>query len=86
MSRNPTPISMKIRYIILTFLMCNRGKKYTSSQLWSFILENKLLPSTKGMPRPHSLAGWVRRDNEKARGVLVRVEMEGEHPILFYIP
>lgn len=66
--------------------MCNRGKKYTSSQLWSFILENKLLPSTKGMPRSHSLAGYVRRDKEKARSVLGRVEMEGKEPILFYIP
>lgn len=77
---------MKIRYIVLTFLMCNKGKKYSSSQLWDFILENKLLPSTKGMPKQHSLAGMVRRDKGKARGVLGRVEMEGESPILFFIP
>lgn len=80
------PIVLKVRYIVLTFLMCNRGKKFTAKEIWSFIIENNLLPSTSTMPYPHALAGMVRRDKGKARGVLARVEMEGQHPILYYIP
>lgn len=80
------PTVSKISYIIITYLLCNRGKKYTSKQIWSFIMENQLIPSGRGMPRHTYLASMVRLDKSRSKGILSRVKMEGEHPILFYIP
>ncbi len=79
-------INTKISYIILTFLMCNRGKRYTSKQLWDYIMEHQLVPSTRGMPQHTYLKRMVQTDKWRSKGVLSRVEMEGENPILFYIP
>ena len=36
----------KAKWIILTFLICNRGKKFTSKQLQDFIVENNLYRSS----------------------------------------
>ena len=80
------PTVSKISYIILTYLLCNRGKKYTSKQLWSFIMENNLIPSARGMPRHTYLASMVRIDKSRSKGRLSRVQMEGQDPIKFYIP
>ena len=32
----------KTKWIILTFLLCNKGKKFTTSQMSDFLIENKL--------------------------------------------
>lgn len=63
MGRSPHRCSeqVKMKYVIKTFLCCNKGKKFTAKQICKFILDNKLSSRDSELNRS-SIARLIKSD------------------------
>ena len=79
-------VKTKLRYMILVYLTCNRGRKYTAKEIWQFIIDNKLV-NTRDLPQYTILKGLHHADIQTSTGILrnvVKVK-EGRYT-KYYIP
>ena len=51
----------KAKWILLTFLICNKGKKFTTKQLADFLIENNLNRSNSEL-QPNAIARMINSD------------------------
>lgn len=73
---------VKMKYVLKTFLCCNKGKKFTAKEIVNFILENKLNSSNSELNRS-AITRLIKSDVYILRDV--KCEKEDGHPTLFWV-
>ena len=65
---------LRAKYVILTFLCCNRGKKYTAKQICDFIVRNNL--NSRNSEVHHNAISRLVEGDKRSKSVLQDVQVE----------
>ena len=73
---------VRAKYVILTFLCCNRGRKYTAKQICDFIVRNNL-NSRNSEVHQNAISRMVQSD-KATKSVLQDVQVEKRSGMNYY--
>lgn len=65
---------LRVKYVILTFLCCNRGERFTAKEICEFIVRNKL--NSRNSEVHHNAISRLVESDKHSKSVLQDVQVE----------